>query len=201
MEEKATGRARERRGELGEERPRGSATRETERNRGRREGPRSAGGGGEGGDPGLQGTKRAMEGRTERGARRIREEHYEGKRGRQRRMGRGSSCSQASQTTSPGGSGEIAHLSGCPAGSRVLIAASLSPLFWLLAVPGLDSQPPPQPPSPGKGRIVYLLLLLSPVPSSLSSRPDQAALSWKAGGGLHLPLITPIIPAFRPGRI
>lgn len=51
MEEKATRRAKERREELGEERPRGSATRKTNRDRGKREGPWSAEGGGEGGTP------------------------------------------------------------------------------------------------------------------------------------------------------
>lgn len=51
---------------------------------------------------------------------------------------------------------------------------------------------PPHPPDP-EGRIFYLLLLSS-APSSPSSSPDQAALSWR-WGLLHLPLITPPPPS------
>lgn len=168
MEEKATRRAREHRGELGEERPRGSATRKTKRDRG----AMVRGGRRRGGNTGLQGQKERLKGGRRGEQEGSRKSIMGGREEDKRRMGRGPSCTQASQTTRPGDSGEIVHLSGCQGGSQVL--TTVSPSSFL--DPSCSRTCSPPPPEEGKNRLLTTSPLPCPFLTKLQARPGS--FSW-----------------------
>lgn len=132
-----------------------------------------------GGNPGLQGQKERLKGGRRGEQEGSRKSIMGGREEDKRTMGRGPSCTQAWQTTSPGDSGEIVHLSGCQGGSQVLTTASPSSFLD----PSCSRTCSPRPRR--RGRIVYSLLL-SPVPSSPSSRPDQDPLPGGVEGDVSL---------------